>query len=188
MKKQEILDISYLKNNAQVIQYFGLGFIQIKLNDFERVHVYTKELPAIIDIEDIHNHRYSFTSYILSGSFVQEIFEIVEGDTYVLRNESCSEGNNLENKGETCGIRFNNKHIYKKGDQYTVDKDTFHRVFSHDAITYLVREKPSKEFAQVVTKQDSPHVCPFSKKVPENELWSIVEKSLKKANTTQNTF
>lgn len=26
-------DIDYLKDNAQVIQYFGLGFVQIKINE-----------------------------------------------------------------------------------------------------------------------------------------------------------
>lgn len=49
-------------------------------------------------------------------------------------------------------------------------------------ITLLKRSAILKEHAQVVRSQDAPKVCPFSKVVPKEELWKIVDEILKKSN------
>ena len=64
MNKLELKEI-LLKTNPQ---YFGLGFIQCKINQHERVHIYHPDLMPIVNIEEeIHNHRYDFESTILMG-------------------------------------------------------------------------------------------------------------------------
>lgn len=84
-----MFDLDYLKSHCTLIHYFGLGFVQLKLRDGRRMHFYTESLPAIVGDDDVHNHRYDFTSQVLSGYLVQHIYRVVPGDTHTLEQESC---------------------------------------------------------------------------------------------------
>lgn len=63
----QYLNIDYLKKNHTKIHGFGLGFIQIKLGEVFRLHIYTKEIALTTQDEEIHNHRYDFKSTVLKG-------------------------------------------------------------------------------------------------------------------------
>lgn len=174
-----LADTEALKIQAQMIHYFGLGFIQIKFNELERVHVYTKRLPAIVSEEAVHNHRYNFRSEVMAGSLVQTIYEAVPGEGYLLVDESCREGVKSETEPEEVNIEQRLSCVHRKGDYYEIGASTFHRVSSSEgAITYLKREPPHKEFAQVINKIGEPEVCPFSKKIEEKQLWAEVARNL----------
>ncbi len=173
------LDVKWLKANHQMIHYFGLGFIQLKIDQKHRMHFYTGELPAIVSEEDIHNHRYDFTSRVLMGVLEQEFFAITDGDTHVLEKESCKEGVCADTDGKTCGVTLLTTQItHGPRSSYTVDHRTFHRVRGTNCITLLERGEYKKELAEVVRPVGGPKVCPFSLKVPESELWDIVEDML----------
>lgn len=170
--------LNFLKENCQLIHYFGLGFIQLKINKEYRLHFYTPELPAIVPEEDIHNHRYDFTSMILKGSLTQEIFSIdLSQKTHIMEDESCKSDIKCSSEKIPCGIKLLTKQIFCVGSQYSIDHDTFHRVNAKECITLLKRTDYKKEFAKVVRKEGD-HVCPFSKKIEEPKLWEIVEKML----------
>lgn len=177
---QEIT-LKNLKQKSTMIHYFGLGFIQIKLGQTYRLHIYTDILPAIIGKEDIHNHRYDFTSHILYGSLYQELYELIDDTTHVIEEESCKEGYVAsDSTKKLCGIKKISDQHFCKGSSYTIDHRTFHRVASSDAITLLTRSDYKKELAEVVRPLGAHKICPFSKKVAEDELWSIVDNVLKK--------
>lgn len=164
-----------LKKNCTLIHYFGLGFIQIKLGDMWRIHVYTDKLPAIVDEEDVHNHRYDFKSRILHGTFKQELFEVIAGDTHTLEDESCKKDGGSINPPRPCSLKKLFAQEMRQGSEYVIERDTYHRVSSKNAITLLERSVVEKEFAQVIREKDGLKICPFSKVVPEDELWGIVE-------------
>lgn len=170
------LTIDYLRVNHQMIHYFGLGFIQLKLTDQERLHFYTHKLPAIVAEEDIHNHRYTFTSRILAGELTQELFELwEEGYGYLMEDESCREGATPGHPAEVA-VHPVYTGVYGPGSSYTIKPNTFHRISAKDnTITHLTRGPHVKEYAQVIRLRDSEKVCPFSKKVSEAELWEIVD-------------
>jgi len=176
----KLLDINYLKENHTRIYYFGLGFIQIVLNKYERIHFYTDELPTTN--EDIHNHRYNFTSTILKGQFRNDKYKLIPGDTHILKNESCNSDKELENNVEIpVSVEFIESKEYKQGDSYDMFYNEFHAVdYSGDTITYLKRSDIITDYAQVIYKKDSEEVCPFSNKGDEDKLWSIVETILTK--------
>ncbi len=44
--------IDYLIKNHTIIQYFGLGFIQIKINENVRFHFYHKDI--LVTTDDTH--------------------------------------------------------------------------------------------------------------------------------------
>lgn len=172
-------DIDWLKKNYQMVHYFGLGFIQLKLDATYRMHFYTPELPPIVPEEDIHNHRYSFSSSVLKGVFYQEIFELVEGDTHVCEEESCSPDSPEHKSGRPCGIKSVSSHAYVLGSHYWVHHSTFHRVRATNCVTLLTRGVREKPHAEVVRSPYAPKVCPFSQKVKEETLWEMMERMIK---------
>lgn len=173
--------IESLKKHCTLIHYFGLGFIQIKLGERYRMHFYTHKLPAIIGNEEIHNHRYDFTSHILYGTFSQKLYQITSDTTHTVEDESCTEGIMSDTRPDACGIRPLSDETYVSGSHYTLSHETFHTVHSSDAITLLDRKPYAKKFAQVIRPMNTPKTCPFSKKIPEDELWNIVEHLLRNA-------
>lgn len=171
------LEIDWLKNNHQMIHYFGLGFIQLKLDNVSRLHFYTEELPPIVSEEDVHNHRYDFTSTILKGELTQEIYtyDLIE-KTHIIEEESCKSG--IKCHAEEllfCGIKLLSTQKFSTGSSYWIDHDTFHRIIAKNCITFLQRDGYKKEFAKIIRKKDKLPVCPFSKKIEEQKLWDIVE-------------
>lgn len=172
------LNIDWLKQNHQMIHYFGLGFIQLKIDDRCRMHFYTPELPPIVSEEDVHNHRYNFDSKILKGEFTQELFHVIEGNSHIREHESCKEGVEAATVGTPCGIILASAHTYFTGSSYFINHKTFHRVIAKNCITLLNRGSYKKDMAEVIRLVDAKKICPFSQKVEEEQLWEIVERML----------
>ncbi len=184
------ITLTELKKRCTKIHYFGLGFIQIKLGDRHRLHVYTEALPPIVESDEIHDHRYNFYSTVLHGSFHQEIFKKVKGGEYTEEYENCMETKVEEpNENSTTMEKYNvikiGEQWFSKGSSYYIDSNCFHRVSSEEAITLLSRSDYTKDRARVLRKNTGNKVCPFSKKISEEELWSIVEAMLNKAQLTK---
>lgn len=158
--------------------YFGLGFIQLKIDDTYRLHFYSPELPPIT--EDIHNHRYDFYSRILKGSLTNYRYSIANGSDFIMSNESCNPDIDAPANKKFCNAALASQNTYT-GDKSYADKsyrvahDEFHRVEATNCITLLSRSDYKKEFAQVVVPRNKESVCPFSKQIPEKRLWEIIE-------------
>lgn len=175
-KNYKDIDLGYIKTNNVRLYYFGLGFIQLKLNDTFRLHFYSEELPPIT--EDIHNHRYDFTSQILKGNITNYIYSISNGSDYLITNESCNPDIQAPPEKKFCNAALAAQKTFSQGDKYSVTHDEFHRVEAANCITLLSRGGYKKEFAQVVYPTAQDPVCPFSKKIPDGELWRIIEEML----------
>lgn len=172
------INIDLLKKNHQKIHYFGLGFIQVKIDSITRVHFYSSELPAIISDEEIHNHRYDFTSVIIKGGFGQQIYQVIPGDTHLLEEESCQEGVS-GGKTKLCSVKMIGEHVYYPNSRYFVDHNVFHKVQAVDCVTLLTRSDYKKDLAEVIRPVGAEKICPFSQKIEEGSLWEIVDSMLK---------
>jgi hypothetical protein len=180
--RTEFFDIGWLRRNYQMVHYFGLGFIQLKLNDAERLHFYTDKIPKTVEEEEVHNHRYNFVSSILLGEFTQQIFEVdlnAAEKPYVLTQESCNADNKLDFPKVECDIKQVFSKCYVIGESYYIDHNTFHKVSSISAITHVRRSGYKKQYADVIYKKDQAIVCPFSVKMTPNELFEIIETIIK---------
>jgi hypothetical protein len=179
MDYNTLININWLKENAKLIHYFGLGFIQIKLNENERIHFYTNKLARTVQEEEIHNHRYNFVSRILKGIFTQTIYEIdYSGADFILTQETCKE-EKISFPKVPCNIIPVFTQDYDMRDSYYINHNTFHTVDSTNAITYIKRSGYKKDYADIIYPKDKPPICPFSVKIPENTLWALVESMLK---------
>lgn len=172
-------DIDYLKDNAQVIQYFGLGFVQIKINEELRYHFYHPYLEKT-SIDDIHNHRCTFKSKILYGELHEELYKIVEGDDYFVKVSKCKAGVSNELLDNKVSVKKIMDITYYAGSSYYRYPKEFHTVSNNGiCITELTMIPPKYDSAIVLIKDKSEvDYCPFKSSYTINELWAIVYQSL----------
>lgn len=179
--------IDTLKDYDVEPYFFGLGFIQCKLNKEQRIHFYHPELkPTVNYEEELHNHRYDFLSTVLAGEINNRIYiftEHSEGD-YFLHEESCNPNiippasNPLRGKVE----KFFDKN-YTQNESYFMDHNTFHTVYSTYAITHLKRTEYKKVTSHVLRKENEEKICPFEKKLDTNKCWEIIYDCIQIAKT-----
>lgn len=171
-----ILDIDFLKANCQRLYFFGLGFIQVKLNESERVHFYTNAFQKTTVAEEVHNHRYDFESTIIKGLIVQELFSYRledEGDSWITK-ETCNPEIKQVFDKHRCTTKLVQRQMLLAGSSYWIDHNTLHRVASDGAITYLKRGPYMKDEADVIYPIDLMPTCPFSVKVSDDDLWEVI--------------
>jgi hypothetical protein len=157
--------------------WFGLGFIQLKLDDAQRLHFYHPELLADIPEEELHDHRYTFKSEILHGVFVHEEYHFVSGEgDHELVEVSCRPGSDVEprllDRGQAVAA---GRYTMVAGSEYVFPVGGFHRVSTREAITRITRQPTVKDFAQVIRPINAPTVCPFARTIPEAQLWEYIE-------------
>ena len=177
------LDIDALKSLSSRPQYFGLGFIQFKINNYERLHFYDDDLYAITDDTEMHDHRYNFTSTVLKGAITNEIFTYTKdkkglyGNLFELMEVSCDSNTAKDPKHLNFVIpelvsRFKTSAV----DTYVLGHSAFHKIKTEGkTITLLERDTPFKEFAQVIKQTDKDLVCPFSSPWTQKDLWDKIE-------------
>jgi len=169
----EDIDVDWLRGNHVRLYYFGLGFIQLKIDERYRLHFYTPELPAFN--EDIHNHRYNFYSRILKGSLINHYYRVTEGDTHLIKNESCNPQIAAPVLDQPCGVVETASTLYATGSAYHIKHEQYHTVEAPEpCITLLSREAYAKDFAQVIVPKDGGGACPFSQKIEQERLWEII--------------
>lgn len=178
MTKNEIYKL--IENTTPA--FFGLGFIQCKINFHERVHFYHPELVPTVNIEEeIHDHRYDFTSKVLKGSLRNRIycFGPFKNGSHYKQSESCNEHVKIEDNPKTIGhIFIKSDTTHHCGESYSLTHDQFHTVSSDICITHLTRTDYKKELSHVIRPLNGQVICPFSKKLSIDECWKIIEKCL----------
>jgi hypothetical protein len=175
----QYLDANYLRSTAEhAPHWFGLGFIQLKLNHVQRIHFWHPGLVADLPDEELHDHRYNFTSHILKGQLTNEVWQFVTADTGTLEliTVSCTPGASEEpvaiSRGFTVMLA---SHTMQAGDHYRMHMDTLHRIRASHAITLLERDAITKDLARVVRNPAMTFVCPFAAPKPVDELWELIK-------------
>lgn len=175
--------IDEFKNSAQIIQYFGLGFVQIKINEYNRFHFYHPHLIQTSH-EDIHNHRCGFKSSILSGSLIETLYNVTIGDDYFVKISNCKK--DVPNTLTTYKVNATplSKTEHYKGSDYIRHQKQFHTVSSVNyCITELYLYLPKEEHALVLIENESElNYRPFKADYKESELWEMVEDCINKGN------
>jgi len=162
-------------------EYFGLGFIQLKVSRDERIHFYTKDIDPILDDEEIHNHRYNFTSTVLKGQLTNVVYywKEVEDSDWELAEVSCTPNDSREPRILLPNVEKVELATFHTpaGSSYSVTDSMFHQVrWNGDLVTRLHRGPLLEEFAKVIRNKKEPYVCPFSTPMGEAKAWEWIEK------------
>ena len=183
------LNLATLRATGAVPHYFGLGFIQLKLDARRRLHFWVPEWPAIPGADnEIHDHRYDFTSTVLQGEVEQEVFAEGPVETspfpgcHELVEVLCQPGHGAEPplvQGYVNPMRRIH-HRVAAGQAYWLSGEAFHRARSHGAtVTLLERGPVQKDRARVIRPFGTPFVCPFGLAVPEAACWEQIEQMIR---------
>lgn len=173
---KEYLKIDKLRESGATPTWFGLGFIQLKMDDRHRMHFWHPELPSsgAYD-EEWHDHRYSFNSHVLVGSIRNEIgFSAPNPKGEFSEFEVCCEGGGATFK-QKVDVHYLTEFETRAGETYFLQQDALHKVWANRCVTLQTRYLSSvKDKARVVaTKFNSPN--PFDANLPEAQLWEIIE-------------
>jgi phosphoribosyl-ATP pyrophosphohydrolase len=181
--QSKYLNIDHLRNFEVDPAYFGLGFIQLKIDIENRIHFYHDVLPVLS--ETPHDHRYKFTSHVLQGTLEQTLFQW--DNTPVGDHEKhlvdCSATSNLLTRQPPINGRITPtlRASFTSGSWYEIEANTLHTVSGkNNAITHLQRGEAYKDFATVVAKNGDNIVCPFSDPITTSRCWELIEDMLPK--------
>lgn len=171
-----LLNVDYLKNNSLSIKEFGIGFIQIKLNEKEVLNFYTDKVPKFDNNEAPHNHQRDFISRILFGSLEETLYHVFENDKGSYAYCGCGDIN--KNITEKYSYEIKEITYYNKGDMYYRHKNDFHSVAAiNNTITFIVKDLDVKHDAIVIGEK----IDHITSNMNEDELWDIVDNILKEA-------
>lgn len=175
------LDIDALRATGAVPHWFGLGFVQVKLDATRRIHFWHPAHGQVTPEEEMHDHRYDFQSRVLAGEMVHEVWDFVEGEDgdHEMLEVSCSPGAAAGPRSLSRGrVSLAGRYVLRAGSDYFFPAGRFHRGFAKGAITFLTRGPVVSDFARVVHPVGLPTVCPFSVRRTEDECWALIEDML----------
>jgi hypothetical protein len=144
------------------------------------VHFYHESVPAFV--EDPHDHRYDFVSTVKRGCLENRVWKLTAGDDHEVSYVDCRAGDGEAPAGFRTGlIELGSFRTFERSG-YHMNSETLHTVkpiFDFGPVVTLVqRELPFKDRARSVKRVDAPSLCPFSRSIPDDELWEIVRDCL----------
>lgn len=177
----KLFSTAFLKEHCMKIHAFGLGFIQIKLDNEMRLHFWHPDFKR--EREEAHDHRYNFSSQILVGSLDQELyaFEPTEDQpTHELYYVDCQPGSSFAPKTITPGnLKPQFWGTLSEGTKYSIVHTTFHRVSAERCVTLVTPGLRVKPYASVIRDRGAKSTCPFTETMHEAKMWDLVEDLLK---------
>ena len=133
------------------------GFHKIVIGTIDgaklRFHIYR---PGDRADENIHNHRWDFSSTILQGVLPMTIFDITDGDEYILHQyKKVDEQAHVDILGR-CGADHISTYAFKPKDIYYLPHNVFHRIDAVErlTITFMVCEPAHSETCELVSTED----------------------------------
>jgi hypothetical protein len=176
-----LVDLDWLQKNHTQLHPFGLGFLQLKLNETERIHFWH---PGFVrEREEVHNHRYDFMSTVLRGEMQQSLYVFktgVEHPTHELFETDCAPGQEGSQPVISLGLLspiFST--TITEGNTYRISHEVLHRIDAKKCVTFLRRESKVKSHASVVRDIGGRSICPFAEDIPAAEMWAMIEDCLK---------
>ena len=162
--------------------YMGLGVVKYPFCKNQAYHFYSDRAKVLV--EDIHEHRFSFTSRVLKGKLKTYIYDIDGTDpTSTLRVErrECAPGAQQEILQSNINLIERCTFVTEPNQEYHLHYTTLHKIecLTSKVITQIYKELPfAQETPRFITDEARPSVCAFSEPKTVNECWDIIEYTL----------
>lgn len=173
------------KEISESITLHGLGFIQIKLQGRQRLHVWHPELPRrkCFEHSAIHDHRFSFTSRVMIGAQKNQYWQAMPWkgeethDAYLHEGErmSCG-GRPWIHSGQYALEKKRGLEVIRAGEEYHVAEYNMHSTESDGIVITLMTKryeypKGARSFCEIGVEPDAN----FDRyQLSESELWDVV--------------
>lgn len=155
-----------LRDHSIQWRHHGVGMIQAYVDEGRsretRLHVHHPMLryDDIVEHGDIHDHRFDFTSAVLTGQLNHMVFD-VEGPgeyevcTVVPRRQQNAGEADFIRVGEPRALQLAGHAAYKAGTRYTFPKRVLHRAWTDSlTVTLLTKYNQDDAPAMVVGKPE----------------------------------
>jgi hypothetical protein len=129
------MKVEAFEETAETITLHGLGFLQIKLQGKQRLHVWHPDLPrrTCFRHSSIHDHRFSFVSRVLVGRQLNTIYRAKRSGmtdathmSYLHEGARTAFGNRPWIADETLRLTTINEEVIRAGDSYSMDAYVYH--------------------------------------------------------------
>lgn len=179
------MDIDALRNLGGTLHSPAQGVVGLSVGSNELYHFYSAKTA---DIDDIHNHRRSFTSTVLKGVLRNNVYTIVKNpkSPLCLMQGSCLQFcKATKNMCSADIIRLHRADVLldhsfdtTKGSYY-LDYNTFHNLelLTPIVITHIVWSQIQQAKPQFVRLGDDGAKCERID-VSEKRMWEIIESTL----------
>jgi len=182
------------------ITLHGLGFLQVKLPNNQRIHVWHPDLPKrkCAEFSPFHNHRFAFRSQVLVGTQINQrgklwtrgIGQGPRGSQYVEvvshdgpRRPTGSRESYVSGKAV---LEVFAREYYGPGESYEMPIGQYHRTVTHKdspvVVTLMTKLSESTIHAKSLIKPGETFDQEFDRfQLSEDEMWDIFLTSLKGA-------
>jgi len=182
------MDVRDFTPTKEPISAHGLGFIQVKLPENRRLHVWHPDLPrrACFDYSAIHNHRFGFRSTILIGLQFNQRCDLIfhpEGTDDVISHDGprSEKGGRESFVAGRVNVRLRPIEKYGPGESYEMPVHEYHHT-PNSGIVVTLMEKLAEDTIHACTVIERPHAFDqdFDRfQLSPDELWQIVVKALR---------
>jgi hypothetical protein len=173
---------------AEQISLRGLGFIQVKLDGNQRLHVWHPDLPrrSCFAHSPIHNHRFSFTSTVLIGTQVNRRWMVNDdhGGSHDLISHDgprSEKGGRLSYIAGRVAIHEIEKCHYGPGETYHMPVLGYHET-PNTGIVVTVLRKLHEGTVHAHSLIETGHAFDQSFdrfQLPPEDLWRLVHEALR---------
>ena len=163
------ISFEYIKANYKSIKNFGLGFIQIKMNNGLLFNVYKDKLPKFENISSPHNHQSDFMSTVLYGFIHERVYDVTNGD----KPAFCGCGSDTDIT-ETYEYHQIDLRMYQEGTTYLRTHNEFHSVTADNNTITMITEFGDVLTHAIVIGRKTHEVIP---QIPEEELLEMVKEA-----------
>lgn len=162
--------------------YNGIGMIRLRVSETQAYLFYSDRSEPYVN--DIHDHRYSFSSAILKGSLRTDVFKFTESDKYTDLNVVRRYWDDREPE-----ITAPNINLYKvctfdavEGETYNIDYRMFHHVtkLTPKLITCMTTQPLPwpVEANQFIESKSEPSAAITDKEMSRERCWEVIEYTL----------
>lgn len=173
---------------AGQITLHGLGFIQVKLPNNQRLHVWHPELPRrkCFAHSQIHNHRFNFTSRVLKGVQVNQLVDVqlAENGAYTRISHDgprSEKGGRISVPDGKADVTFGVVETYEAGASYYVPQLAYHMTPNAGIVVTLIQKHDEGDVhAHSIIKNGNKFDQDFDRyQLSDLELWTYVLDALK---------
>lgn len=176
------------KETAEAISLHGLGFIQVKLQGAQRLHVWHPCLPrrACRQFSSIHDHRFGFESRVLVGELVNVTYAALTSDvapqtthiSYLHEGERTPFGNRPWIADEALCVVEVARELVGPGASYRMLPFVYHRsepVTPNGVATIMTKTVELGRGAHSLCEKGVRPDADFNRfQCSEKELWQVV--------------
>lgn len=170
------------------ITLHGLGFIQVKLPNNARLHVWHPSLPvrACFPYSPIHNHRFSFRSTVLIGTQVNRRYVVTEDEAGTHDRISHDGPRTPTGSRESfvdgrVRVQAMPDEVMQAGESYSMAPLQYHETPNEGVVvTYMQKVEEGTVHAHSLIETGHEFDQGFDRfQLSEDQLWAVVVEALR---------